>query len=99
MSNNKIFNVFIIIALSLFFFSCEENEVFPSNYYDCNFDFENTGATHPKASTYQDILDTHRKNGIVGAVLLVKDSDGLWVGADGKQILPLEQIWKHVILF
>ena len=39
---------------------------------------------HPKAETYQQILDRNRKFGIVGATLMIKDKYGIWVGASGK---------------
>jgi len=73
-----------ISAVVLFIISCEKNDVLPVNYYNCNTTFQDTSKVHPKASKYQSILETHRKNGLVGAVLLVKDKHGLWIGADGK---------------
>lgn len=84
MINNKIFNTFLALALLLFSTACDKNEMLPIDHYTCSFNFEDTSVTHPKSSIYQNILDTNRKNGIVGAVLLVKDKDGLWIGADGK---------------
>lgn len=64
--------------------SCETNEVLPAAYYSCDLDAQDSSAAHPKAAIYQDILERNRKNGLVGAVLLVEDKDGRWVGADGK---------------
>lgn len=64
--------------------SCTKNEVFSPSFFDCNFTFQDTSQVHPKATTYQALLEKHRKNGLVGAVLLIKDKDGLWIGADGK---------------
>lgn len=73
-----------MLTLIIFIFSCEKNKVLPTTAYDCNFTFQDSSAIHPKADIYQNILENHRKNGIVGAVLLVKDKDGLWLGADGQ---------------
>ncbi len=73
-----------LLATVIFFPSCEENDVLPIDYYSCSFNFQDTSVTHPKAGAYQRILGENRKNGLVGASLLVKDRDGLWIGADGK---------------
>ncbi|MEO1451004.1 MAG: serine hydrolase [Bacteroidota bacterium] len=64
--------------------SCETNEVLPASHYSCDVSAQDNSAAHPKAAIYQDILERNRKNGLVGAVMLVEDKDGLWVGADGK---------------
>jgi len=80
-------NIFRILSISmvvLFVVSCEKNEVLPASNYDCTTPFQDTSEAHPKANQYQSILETHRKNGLVGAVLLVKDKHGLWMGSDGK---------------
>lgn len=76
--------VLAIITLGFFFFSCEQNEVFPSDYYDCSFDFSDSSSIHPKSAVFQEILDSNRREGLVGAVLLVKDENGLWIGAAGQ---------------
>lgn len=73
------------LLLSLLLFaSCEQNEVFNADFYDCTPSFQDSSASHPKAAIYQSILEKHRANGLVGSVLLVKDRDGMWLGADGK---------------
>lgn len=71
---------FFIVSL----FSCTKDKVFSASQYDCIASFSDTSANHPKAATYQNILDKNRKDGLVGAVLLVKDDEGLWIGASGK---------------
>ncbi|MEM6297304.1 MAG: serine hydrolase [Bacteroidota bacterium] len=70
-------------TLLIFFTSCEQNDVFPTDKYTCMLAVGDSSLTHPKANIYQNILERHRKNGLVGATLLVKDGDGLWMGADG----------------
>jgi D-alanyl-D-alanine carboxypeptidase len=73
----------LIGILTFIFSSCEKNEVLPESNYNCSFDGIDSSAFHPNASIYQNILESNRKNGLVGAVLLVKDQNGVWVGADG----------------
>jgi len=80
----KIKSLFGILIVALFITSCEKNVVLPLDNYSCDAPFQDTSNIHPNASKYQSILETYRKNGLVGAVLLVKDKHGLWVGADGK---------------
>lgn len=82
MKLNKI--LFIGIFASFIIQGCENNEVLPVQYYNCTFSFTDTSEVHPTASVYQDILDKNRKDGLVGAVLLVKDKDGMWIGSSGK---------------
>jgi D-alanyl-D-alanine carboxypeptidase len=70
-------------SILLFILSCEKNEVFTETKYDCSFDLQDSVEMHPQAGVYQNILDNNQKNGLVGAVLLVKDKHGLWTGAAG----------------
>lgn len=81
----KILSFAFLLTISLISFtSCEKNEVLPAANYSCNLGNLDSSLVHPKANIYQNILEENRKNGLVGAVLLVKDKDGLWLGADGK---------------
>ena len=76
--------LFLIVFAMILFQSCEKNESFPNSHYDCDFTFNDTSSIHPKAAIYQAVLEENQKNGLVGAVLLVKDKDGLWIGASGQ---------------
>lgn len=81
----KLNKLFILLALALYIFNgCEKNVTLPSSYYDCNLTFNDSSDLHPKASNYQEILDKNRNDGLVGAVLLVKDKNGMWIGSSGK---------------
>ncbi|SMG49294.1 D-alanyl-D-alanine carboxypeptidase [Marivirga sericea] len=82
----KINKYYILGAITLLTIlaSCEKNEVLLFENYNCEFRFQDNSSAHPKATLYQNILEKNRKNGLVGAVLLVRDKDGLWIGADGK---------------
>ncbi len=75
--------IFIIGLIGLTWLRCTEPEVLPSTYYDQPSSFADSSAGHPKAAVYQSILEQHQQRGLVGATLLVKDQDGLWVGASG----------------
>ncbi len=79
-------NKFILVTLAICtgILSCTKPEIKPSNTYACQFEYNDTSLTHPKASTYQNILDENQKKGMVGAVLLVKDQDGMWIGSTGQ---------------
>ncbi|MEL7021331.1 MAG: serine hydrolase domain-containing protein [Bacteroidota bacterium] len=85
MNTNKINWIGITIALlTIVFTACEKNEILPVDNYSCELGIQDNSSEHPKADVYQNILENNRKNGLVGAVLLVRDKDGLWIGADGK---------------
>jgi D-alanyl-D-alanine carboxypeptidase len=75
--------LFITAALIFSLTACEEPEDVRPNYYDCEFFVKDTSDLHPKAQDYQRILEENRQDNIVGAVLLVRDRNGLWMGADG----------------
>lgn len=64
--------------------SCEKAQVFPASIYNCENPLADSILTHPSGAIYQSILDKNRNDGLVGAVLLVKDKDGLWIGSSGK---------------
>ncbi len=77
--------LFLFLSSSfLLLLSCEKNEQFSDSTYACSLPIVDSSAAHPKANAYQNLLQKHRRNGLVGAVLLVKDKDGLWMGADGQ---------------
>ncbi|MEL6866127.1 MAG: serine hydrolase domain-containing protein, partial [Bacteroidota bacterium] len=84
-----------LISLS----SCEKNEVFPVDYYQCDLGTQDSSALHPKADIYQGILERNRRKGLVGAVLLVKDKDGLWLGADGQSDIASDTDMKSCNTF
>lgn len=67
----------LIIAVS-----CNKVEIGPSG--SCTNVFADSSAKHPKALQYQAVLDKYIAKGIPGAVLLIHDSNGLWIGAAGK---------------
>lgn len=73
----------ILLFIGLIFMQCEELETFPASNYEQPVSFNDSSSIHPNAAGYQAILDNHQKQGLVGATLLVKDGNGLWVGAAG----------------
>lgn len=78
--NSKIIT---ILTIGLFCLSCSEEEIFNEDYYSCNTSSIVNYLDHPKATLYQSILDQNQRLDVVGAVLLVEDPDGLWVGSSG----------------
>ncbi|MCG8574073.1 MAG: beta-lactamase family protein [Flavobacteriales bacterium] len=79
---NKYLFTFILATTVLI--ACQKNEVLKTEDYACDLPIVDPSLTHPKAATYQGILDKNAKNGMVGAILLVKDKEGLWMGASGQ---------------
>ena len=82
-SKTILLSVWTILSI-LGLIGCDKEEVLPETQFACNFQQADEARNHPKADRYQNLLEKHRKDGLVGAVLLVKDRNGLWIGADGK---------------
>ena len=78
MKNTRI--TLIVLAVSLLLpFSCRKPEI--GHTENCNF---TPDAVHPKADRYQSVLDKYTANGLPGISALIRDEDGVWVGASGK---------------
>ncbi len=75
--------VLIIVLIGCCCFQCDEPASLPASFYNQPVGFNDSSATHPNANAYQALLDQHQKQGMVGATLLVKDQNGLWIGAAG----------------
>jgi len=80
----KLYTSIIALASLFIFSSCQKDEVISEDFYACNPTSVNLGDTHLKAADYQEILDNNQRAGLVGAILLVKDKNGLWIGSSGK---------------
>lgn len=72
-----------ILTVALYCLSCSEEEVFNQDNYACDTTNGVNYLDHPKATLYQSILDQNQKLDVVGAVLLIEDLNGLWVGSSG----------------
>lgn len=73
------FLILLTIGAVLLPFSCQKPEIGHSE--NCQA-VPNT--THPKAAIYQAVLDAHTAKGLPGISALIRDKDGVWVGASGK---------------
>lgn len=78
----KISAAFLLILIALL--GCSLRDAMPPEYYDCQFSFTDSSSVHPRASEYQNFLDTAVKKGFPGAILLIRTPEnGLWIGASG----------------
>jgi D-alanyl-D-alanine carboxypeptidase len=78
----KISAAFLLILIVLL--GCSLRDAMPPEYYDCQFSFTDSSSIHPRASEYQNFLDTAVKKGFPGAILLIRTPEhGLWIGASG----------------
>lgn len=76
----KKISFFLSCALfSLLPYSCEKAPI--GHTETCNW---TPGATHPRAAQFQAILDDYVTKGLPGITALVRDADGVWVGAAGQ---------------
>ncbi len=79
----SIFPIFLLVLSS-----CQSEPLAPTTY-DCVSSVPDLSG-HAKAAAYQEILDRQVATGLPGAVMLVKDAEGLWQGAAGKASLELD---------
>jgi D-alanyl-D-alanine carboxypeptidase len=83
MNKIKIYT-FIIAAILLCCSSCEKDGIIPSNQFNNTLSFEDNSFQHIKNDTYQSVIDSYIKKGIIGTSIYVKDNNGIWIGAGGK---------------
>ncbi|WP_247235580.1 serine hydrolase [Telluribacter sp. SYSU D00476] len=78
---------------------CEkEIEVAPA-VYDCAVTDPGLGTAHPKHQVYHEFLQSWKRIGLPGSILLVRDKHGLWVDAAGKADLAGNVAMKPCNLF
>ncbi len=73
---------FISLLFTITLTNCKEDTIKPSSI--CNIDFADSSATHPNGKYYQDIIDRYVAKGLPGIVLLIEDTNGVWIGYAGK---------------
>ena len=84
MTNNmKTYTITIAFLLTILMISCQKDHEYSETRYACNLPITDNSASHPKSQIYQGILDQNREKNMAGAVLLVNDRDGLWIGSSG----------------
>jgi D-alanyl-D-alanine carboxypeptidase len=74
--------IHILTATYLILTACEKPEIIDLDAYHCKIDIE-LDSEHPKSDEYQSLLEKYRRQDLVGGIALVKDKEGLWMGADG----------------
>ncbi|MFT4850537.1 MAG: D-alanyl-D-alanine carboxypeptidase, partial [Sediminicola sp.] len=82
--NKIIIYTFIIAAILLCCSSCEKDGIIPSNQFNNTLSFEDNSFQHIKNDTYQSVIDSYIKKGIIGTSIYVNDNNGIWIGAGGK---------------
>ena len=75
---------FIVVTILLCCSSCEKDGIIPSNQFNNTLSFEDNSFQHIKNDTYQSVIDSYIKKGIIGTSIYVKDNNGIWIGAGGK---------------
>jgi D-alanyl-D-alanine carboxypeptidase len=61
--------------------SCNKTEI--GHTGECSPISPDTSSIHPKAAAYQSLLNDYVNKGLPGAILLIHDVNGLWMGAAG----------------
>lgn len=80
----------ILIAVLMIFQSCSKDETHPASKYDLELSVPDTSEEHPKKAEFDLVIEEAISKGIVGTSVMVKDSDGIWLGAGGSADLASE---------
>ncbi|MCC7520651.1 MAG: beta-lactamase family protein [Flavobacteriaceae bacterium] len=79
---NKYIILSILFALLI---TCQKGEDIAPDYYHCQFNFNDSSATHPKHLDYQNLLHSMTLKGVVGVSMSVFHPEtGMWLGSSGK---------------
>jgi len=75
----------VFVSLIVLFASCRKGEDIASDFYQCNFNFNDTSQLNTNNEKYQAVLLEMTGNGVVGATMSVYDKNyGMWLGSSGK---------------
>ena len=91
------------LPLFLLLFAACKQEIIPveAGFYSCDVSFADSSEAHPKAAALQALLETKVAEGLPGAIMLLRDADGLWVGAEGYadvgHQVAMEKCHRHLI--
>jgi D-alanyl-D-alanine carboxypeptidase len=77
----KSVKIFLPVIFLLVLWNCSKTDIGPTE--PCSPITPDTSDNHPRASAYQSILDEYVNQGLPGAILLIHDQDGLWMGSAG----------------
>jgi len=90
---SRIINLLTILALSSLVLSCND-EIHRPVVLDCEFDDNSLYQANPKSDEFQSLLDNYVNKGLPGAILLVKDEEGFFIGsagmADIRENIPMQ---------
>jgi len=82
-----IYIVFVGLLVSLVLTNCQDDTIKPSSIceYDATLEpLVDSSASHPRANDYQNIVDKYVSLGLPGIVLMIEDTNGIWIGYGGK---------------
>lgn len=74
--------LFALIISLIIVSACKEPAIPPAS--NCDIDFADSSASHPKAAVYQDIVNRYAKKGLPGIVLYIRDTNGVCITSAGK---------------
>lgn len=85
MAKNSIQITIALAILSLCLNSCQRDQTFPSNAYECNLAFSDSSKNHVSNIEFQSLIDNIRSLGVPGIVMSIQNqTNGMWLGASGK---------------
>lgn len=74
-------NRLVFFVCFAIFCACQKADVGPTEY--CSYGTPDAFLQHPKAGTFQKLIDEYVSKGLPGITALVEDESGMWVGYSG----------------
>ena len=72
-----------LIVMGVLISACTKDDMSSIQYTNDPLPFADSSANHPRAEIYQSILDSHQKQGLMGASMMIRDENGMWLGCSG----------------
>lgn len=83
MRNNHRIILSLLLLVSII--SCQKDELYQPQFYECNFSFTDSSSANISNSKYQNLLDGIKNSGAPGIIMSIQTpTDGMWLGASGK---------------
>ena len=74
--------LFPLIITLIIISACKDPAIPPTS--NCDIDFADSSASHPKTAVYQDIANRYVKKGLPGVTLYIRDNNGVCIVSAGK---------------
>jgi D-alanyl-D-alanine carboxypeptidase len=77
--------IILLLQTLVSILSCQKDEVFVPQFYECNLSFADSSSAHISNSKYQNLINDIKSSGVPGILMSIQTpTDGMWLGSAGK---------------